>query len=167
MPTVIKGHIWKYGDDVNTDVIFPGKYTYTVTDQAEMAKHALEDLDPTFASSVQPGDVIVAGRNFGCGSSREQAAFCLKPAGVGAVVAKSFARIFYRNCINAGLPVIVQAEASDLVQKGEEITIDLAQGTITTQSGKVLSFPPLPEEVQGIVAAGGLVEWVKSVRQPK
>jgi 3-isopropylmalate/(R)-2-methylmalate dehydratase small subunit len=167
MPTVIKGHIWKYGDDVNTDVIFPGKYTYTVTDQAEMAKHALEDLDPTFASSVQPGDVIVAGRNFGCGSSREQAAFCLKPSGVGAVVAKSFARLFFRNCINAGLPVIVQAGAADLVEKGQEITIDLAQGTITTQSGKVLSFPPLPEEVQGIVAAGGLVEWVKLVRQPR
>jgi 3-isopropylmalate/(R)-2-methylmalate dehydratase small subunit len=83
------------------------------------------------------------------------------------VVAKSFARLFFRNCINAGLPVIVQAEASDLVQKGEEISIDLAMGTITTQGGKVLSFPPLPEEVQGIVAAGGLVEWVKLVRQPK
>ena len=165
MPTIIKGRVWKYGDDINTDVIFPGKYTYTITDQAEMAKHALEDLDPTFASSVQPGDVIVAGRNFGCGSSREQAAFCLKAAGLGAVVAKSFARIFFRNCINAGLPVVVQPDAVDLVEKGQEITIDLARGLVITQSGKELPFPPLPEEVQGIVAAGSLVEWVKSQRK--
>jgi len=164
MSTIIKGCVWKYGDDVNTDVIFPGKYTYTITDPAEMAKHALEDLDPTFASNVKPGDVIVAGANFGCGSSREQAAFCLKPAGVRAVIAKSFARLFFRNCINAGLPVIVQAEAVDNVEKGEGITIDLAKGIIITQSGKELAFPPLPEEVQGIVNAGGLVEWVKSVR---
>lgn len=164
MPKIIKGRVWKYGDDVNTDVIFPGKYTYTVTDPAEMAKHALEDLDPSFASNVQPGDVIVAGANFGCGSSREQAAFCLKPAGVGAVVAKSFARLFFRNCINAGLPVIVQPEAVLVVEKGEEITIDLDRGVIITQSGRELHFPPLPPEVQGIFDAGGLVEWVKSQR---
>jgi 3-isopropylmalate/(R)-2-methylmalate dehydratase small subunit len=164
MAAIIRGQIWKYGDDVNTDVIFPGKYTYTITDQNEMAKHAFEDLDPTFASNVKPGDVIVAGWNFGCGSSREQAAFCLKPAGVGAVIAKSFARLFFRNCINAGLPLIVQTEAADLVEKGEEIRIDLEKGIITTQSGKELTFPPLPEEVRGIVEAGGLVEWVRSRR---
>jgi len=165
MSNIIKGRVWKYGDDINTDVIFPGKYTYTVSDQAEMAKHALEDLDPTFAQNVKPGDVIVAGRNWGCGSSREQAAFCLKAAGVGAVVAKSFARLFFRNCINAGLPAIVQPEAVDAVEKGEEITIDLERGLIITQKGKELTFPPLPEEVRGIFEAGGLVEWVKSVRK--
>ena len=93
----IRGKVWKYGDDVNTDVIFPGKYTYTITDRKEMAAHALEDLDPEFAKEVKPGDIVVGGRNFGCGSSREQAATCLKEAGVAAVVAASFARIFFRN----------------------------------------------------------------------
>ena len=101
-----KGKVWKYGDDVNTDVIFPGKYTYTIMEPQEIAKHALEDLDPEFAQKVKPGDVIVAGKNFGCGSSREQAAACLKYAGVQAVIAKSFARIYFRNAINLGLPVI-------------------------------------------------------------
>jgi 3-isopropylmalate/(R)-2-methylmalate dehydratase small subunit len=103
----ITGMAWKYGDNVNTDVIFPGKYTYTLSDPKEIAAHALEDLDPGFATKLQPGDVIIAGRNWGCGSSREQAATCLKWAGVGAVVAVSFARIFYRNAINNGLPAIV------------------------------------------------------------
>ena len=161
MSSIIKGRVWKYGDDVNTDVIFPGKYTYTITDPDEMAKHALEDLDPSFAENVRPGDVIVAGKNFGCGSSREQAAFCLKAAGVGAVVAKSFARIYFRNCINAGLPVLV-SDVINSVEKGEEITIDLKEGKITTQSGEEFSFPALPEEVRGILESGGLVEWVKA-----
>jgi len=160
--SAIKGRIWKYGDDVNTDVIFPGKYTYTVTDFDEMAKYAMEDLDPDFASSVNPGDVVVGGNNFGCGSSREQAAFCLKAAGVGAVIAKSFARIYFRNCINAGLPAIVQKDVVDAVEKGEEITVDLAAGVITTSAGREFSFPALPEEVRGILEAGGLVEWVRS-----
>ncbi|MDH5466816.1 MAG: 3-isopropylmalate dehydratase, partial [Candidatus Aminicenantes bacterium] len=106
-----RGKAWKYGDDINTDVIFPGKYTYSVLEPGEMARHALEDLDPGFAQSVKQGDVIVAGRNFGCGSSREQAATCLKAAGVQAVIAKSFARIFFRNAINQGLPVLQSAEA--------------------------------------------------------
>ena len=97
------GKVWKYGDDVNTDVIFPGKYTYTIKDRAEMALHACEDLDPEFTKSAQPGDVIVAGKNWGCGSSREQAATCLKERGIRAIVAKSFARIHYRNCLNEGL----------------------------------------------------------------
>ncbi len=157
----IKGKIWKYGDDVNTDVIFPGKYTYTVTDFDEMAKYALEDLDPSFAANVQPGDVIVAGSNFGCGSSREQAAFCLKSAGVGAVIAKSFARIYFRNCINAGLPAIVLPDVVDAVENGEEISIDLEKGVIITASRNEFAFPPLPEEVRGILESGGLVEWVK------
>ncbi len=164
MSKSIKGRTWKYGDDVNTDVIFPGKYTYTVTELDEMAKHAFEDLDPSFTKAVKPGDIIVAGTNFGCGSSREQAVFCLKAAGVGAVIGKSFARIYYRNCINAGLPVIVQADAVDAIERGEEITVDLERGVIISSSGEEFPFPPLPEEVRGILECGGLVEWVKSKR---
>src|SRR5262245_39772320 len=99
----LRGRVWKYGDNVNTDVIFPGKYTYTLTDPVEIGRHALEDLDPDFAAQAQPGDVIVAGKNWGCGSSREQAATCLKQNRVGAVVARSFARIFFRNAVNNGL----------------------------------------------------------------
>ena len=108
----IRGTVWKYGDDVNTDVIFPGKYTYTVSDLAEMGEHALEDLDPEFRFQVQPGDVIVAGKNFGCGSSREQAVKCLVAKQVGAVIARSFARIYYRNCINNALPAIASPRRS-------------------------------------------------------
>ncbi|MEA3374628.1 MAG: 3-isopropylmalate dehydratase small subunit [Chloroflexota bacterium] len=159
MRTKITGRVWKYGDDVNTDVIFPGKYTYSITDPAEMAEHALEDLDPTFAESVQPGDIIVAGRNWGCGSSREQAVICLKEAGVGAVVARSFARIYFRNCINQALP-IVTCNASEGVETGDEITIDFARGTVMTPRGEY-SFPPLSPEVMEILEAGGLIPQVR------
>jgi 3-isopropylmalate/(R)-2-methylmalate dehydratase small subunit len=158
---MVKGKVWKYGDDVNTDVIFPGKYTYTVTDPAEIASHALEDLDADFATGVKPGDVVVAGRNFGCGSSREQAAFCLKYAGVGAIVAKSFARIFYRNAINAGLPMVVSKDAPDALATSDPVDIDFATGELRVADGKVFTFPPLPPEVMAIVEAGGLVEYVK------
>jgi len=158
---MVKGRVWKYDDDVNTDVIFPGKYTYTVTDPAEIASHALEDLDPDFATNVKPGDVVVAGRNFGCGSSREQAAFCLKYAGVGAVVAESFARIFYRNAINAGLPMVVSKDAPDALATGDAVEIDFTAGELTTDDGRVYKFLPLPPEVMAIVEAGGLVEYVK------
>lgn len=157
---IIRGKVWKYGDDVNTDVIFPGKYTYTVTDPKEMASHALEDLDPEFARSVQPGDVIVAGANFGCGSSREQAAFCLKYAGVGAVVAKSFSRLYFRNAINAGLPVIQCPEAVDAIEPGEVIEIDLSRGELRCKAGR-FAFPPLPEAVLGIFQAGGLIPYTR------
>ena len=158
---MVKGKVWKYGDDVNTDVIFPGKYTFTVTDPAEIASYALEDLDPGFAANVKPGDVVVAGRNFGCGSSREQAAFCLKYAGVAAVVAKSFARIFYRNAINAGLPMVVSRDAPEALATGDAVDIDFTAGELKTGDGKVFTFPPLPPEVIAIVEAGGLVEYVK------
>jgi 3-isopropylmalate/(R)-2-methylmalate dehydratase small subunit len=158
---MVKGKVWKYGDDVNTDVIFPGKYTYTVSDTAEIASHALEDLDPDFAANVKPGDIVVAGRNFGCGSSREQAAFCLKYAGVGAVVAKSFARIFYRNAINAGLPTVISKDAPDALTTGDEVDINFGAGELTTADGEVYKFQPLPPEVIGIVEAGGLVEYVR------
>lgn len=155
-----QGKVWKYGDDVNTDVIFPGKYTYTVMEPEEMARHALEDLDPEFASTVNPGDYIVAGRNFGCGSSREQAATCLKAAGVRAVVAESFARIFFRNAINQGLPVIQCAAAVAAVENGDMISVDFAAGEIRTDKGSH-PFAPLPESVLGILDAGGLIAYTK------
>jgi 3-isopropylmalate/(R)-2-methylmalate dehydratase small subunit len=157
--TLITGRVWKYGDDVNTDVIFPGKYTYSISDPQEMAQHALEDLDPDFVRGVQPGDIVVAGRNFGCGSSREQAVTCLKAAGVGAIVAKSFARIYFRNCINQGLP-IAQCDAADSVETGERLTIDLAEGRVSTPLEEY-EFPPLSPEVMAILEAGGLIAYVK------
>ncbi len=156
-----EGRVWKYGDDVNTDVIFPGKYTYALMEPEEMARHALEDLDPDFAGRVKPGDVIAAGRNFGCGSSREQAASCLKYAGVQAVVAGSFARIFFRNAINQGLPVIQCPEAVDAVKSGETVRIDIEQGIVYTPSGD-FRFPPWPESVRGILSAGGLVPYTQN-----
>ncbi|MCK4304229.1 MAG: 3-isopropylmalate dehydratase small subunit [Candidatus Eisenbacteria sp.] len=157
---IVRGKAWKYGDDINTDVIFPGKYTYTITDPAEMAAHAMEDLDPGFAKNVQPGDVIVAGKNFGCGSSREQAAFCLTANKVGAVVASSFSRIFFRNAINAGLPTIELPGIAERIEAHETVTIDLGKGTLTCKAGE-FSFPPLPPEVIGIVEAGGLVAYTR------
>lgn len=156
------GKVWKYGDNVNTDVIFPGKYTYTLTEPAEMAMHALEDLDPTFATAVQPGDIIVAGRNWGCGSSREQAVICLKAAGVGAIVAVSFARIFYRNAINNGLPAIVCPAAVDALEHGGWAEVDLVTAEIRSAAG-VFSFPPFPPSVQRILAEGGLIPYLKQL----
>mgnify|MGYP000036673550 CR=1 FL=1 len=159
MQPTVTGRVWKYGDDVNTDVIFPGKYTYSLTDPAEMARHALEDLDPTFAPNVRPGDIIVAGWNWGCGSSREQAVTCLQAAGVAAIVARSFARIYYRNCINQALPIVTCA-AVESVETGQEITIDFAAGQVITPGG-VYQFPPLPPEVMAILNAGGLIPYVR------
>ena len=157
---LIQGRAWKYGDNVNTDVIFPGKYTYTVTERAEIARHALEDLDPSFVATVQPGDVVVAGRNWGCGSSREQAATCLVYNGVGAVIAESFSRIFYRNALNNGLLAIVCPAAAQAVQSGDAVTVDLAHHTIRCPAGD-FAFPPFSSSILGIVEAGGLVEYVK------
>jgi len=152
--------VWKYGDDVNTDVIFPGKYTYSISDRKEMAQHALEDLDPDFVKNVRPGDIVVAGKNWGCGSSREQAVISLKEAGVGAIVARSFARIYFRNCINEGLP-IVTCDAVDTVDTGDEVSIDFKEGKVTTPRGEY-SFPPLAPSVMEILNAGGLVPHVRS-----
>ena len=156
----LQGHAWKYGDNVNTDVIFPGKYTYTLREREEIAAHALEDLDPTFVERVQPGDVIVAGRNWGCGSSREQAATCLVYNGVGAVIAESFSRIFYRNALNNGLLAIVCPEAARAIQPGERVTVDLARNVIRCEAGE-FPFPPLSPTLMAIVDAGGLVAFVK------
>ncbi|MBN1592915.1 MAG: 3-isopropylmalate dehydratase small subunit [Candidatus Coatesbacteria bacterium] len=156
----MSARIWIYGDDVNTDVIFPGKYTYTVSDPAEMARHALEDLDPSFAKEVRSGDIIVAGKNFGCGSSREQAAFALKYAGVAVIIAKSFARIFYRNAINAGLPAIEHAGCVDAINPESEVEVDLRKAAINVDGTK-FEFPPFPDQVMAILEVGDLVEYVR------
>ena len=155
-----KGRVWKYGDNVNTDVIFPGRYTYIPMTPAEMAGHALEDLDPGFAKAVRPGDIVVAGKNFGCGSSREQAAACLRAAGVQAVVAKSFARIYFRNAINLGLAVLQCDEAVDALEKGDAVDLDFAKGEIRSAKG-TFRFLPLPASVIGILEAGGLLAYTK------
>jgi 3-isopropylmalate/(R)-2-methylmalate dehydratase small subunit len=155
-----RGRVWKYGDGVDTDVIYAGKYTYRELEPAEMARHALEDLDPSFAKNVKPGDVIVAGKNFGCGSSREQAASCLRYAGVQAVVAKSFSRIYFRNAINLGLAVLQSQDAPDALKTGDEVEINIAAGTIASGE-RIFTFFPLPASVIGIVEAGGLIEWTK------
>ncbi len=152
----ISGRVWKYGDDINTDVIFPGKYTYTIDDPEEMAEHALEDLDPDFVDNVEEGDIIVAGENFGCGSSREQAATCLKHSGIAAIVAKSFSRIYYRNAINNGLPAIINSDIQDFITKGDRLEINVNKGEIVYQD-RVFEFSPLPDTVMKIIDDGGLI----------
>ena len=154
------GRVWKYGDDVNTDVIFPGKYTYTVTDPKEQAKHALEDSDPNFAGQAQAGDIIVGGKNWGNGSSREQAATCLKYCGVTAIIAKSFARIHFRNLVNNGVVPIVCAPAADAIQNGETIDIDLDAHTIKCAAGN-FDFPSLSPTLLTIIETGGLVQMLR------
>ncbi|HVO77595.1 MAG TPA: 3-isopropylmalate dehydratase small subunit [Methanomassiliicoccales archaeon] len=157
---MIRGRAWKFGDHVNTDLIIPGRYLddYHIPN---LAKHVMEDVDPDFAKKVQKGDVIVAGRNFGCGSSREQAPAALRAAGVAAIVAASFARIFYRNAINVGLPVVICAEAMDVVTEGEIIEIDLEKGVLRTSRGKELKFKPLPSFLREILDEGGLVPYAR------
>jgi 3-isopropylmalate/(R)-2-methylmalate dehydratase large subunit len=158
------GRVWKYGDNINTDQIFPGKYTYTVTEPAEIAAHAMEDLDPIFAGSVRSGDVVFGGSNFGCGSSREQAVTCLKYKGVKALVAASFARIFYRNAINQGLPAILCPEAAAAACPGDPVEVDLAGGLIHLPAGD-FRFPAFPDNVCAILQAGGLAEYIKKARK--
>ncbi|OPX79160.1 MAG: Isopropylmalate/citramalate isomerase small subunit [Methanosaeta sp. PtaB.Bin087] len=149
---MIRGKAWVYGDDVDTDVIIPGPYLRT-KDVRELACHAMEGLDPDFAKLVRPGDVIVAGKNFGCGSSREQAPLALREAGVACVVAKSFARIFYRNAINVGLPVV---EADVVALQGEVVEVDLSAGKVTVGGATYLGTR-LPEFLLAILQDGGLV----------
>lgn len=144
---------WVYGDNVNTDVIFPGKYTYTLKGQDEIAAHALEDLDPAFATQVEPGDVIVAGINWGCGSSREQAVTAIKWSGVAVIIAESFGGLYFRNCINQGVRPIVLPGLAVLLQTGDEITID---GDTITVGNQTFTAPKLSPSVQAILDAGGL-----------
>ena len=154
--------VWKYGDDINTDMLFPGKYTYTCSTAEEVVPHLLEDLDPEFAGAVAPGDIVMAGKNFGCGSSREQPVLGLKAVGVAAVVAESFARIFYRAAINQGLVLIEAPEAVRAYNDGDDVSLDVEGGKITV-AGSVYEFPPLPPEVLAILEDGGLIPHVKKV----
>jgi 3-isopropylmalate/(R)-2-methylmalate dehydratase small subunit len=157
---ILRGKVWKFGDGVNTDVIFPGKYTYTLKEPEEIAAHALEDLDPEFTHNAGPGDIIVAGRNWGNGSSREQAVTTLKFRGIAAIVAKSFARIYFRNGINQGLLLITCPEFVDTVQGGDEIEIDMRQNCIYLDD-RTFYFPPLSEQVLEMLHAGGLVPYLR------
>lgn len=151
------GHVFKYGDNVDTDVIIPARYLNSF-DGKELAAHAMVDIDPEFAGKVRPGDMIVAEKNFGCGSSREHAPLCLKEAGVSCVIAETFARIFYRNAINIGLPIIECPEAALGIEAGDEVEVDFDSGMIYDKT-KGLSFQgqPFPEFMQKLIAAGGLV----------
>jgi len=152
--------VWKYGDDINTDMLFPGKYTYTCSTAEEIKPHLLEDLDPSFATRVKGGDIILAGKNFGCGSSREQPALGLKAVGIKAIVAESFSRIFYRASINQGLLLIECPEAVSAYNDGDAVEIDAPAGTIRI-GGKQYTFPKLPPEMMDIMKAGGLLAYTR------
>ncbi|MCK4233804.1 3-isopropylmalate dehydratase small subunit [candidate division WOR-3 bacterium] len=157
----VKGRVIKLGDNIDTDVIYPGRYL-PIIDAEEMGLHALEGLDPDFPSKIKKGDIIIAGKNFGCGSSREQAATCLKSAGISAVVAKSFSRIFFRNGINQGIPIVVSDEAPDRVNDGDEVEIDFSTGEIKLSEGETISFREFPDFIFSILDAGGLIPYVKN-----
>ncbi len=157
----IQGKVWRFGNDVDTDLIIPARYLNT-SDPKELAAHCMEDADPGFVSKVNTGDIIVAGKNFGCGSSREHAPIAIKAAGVTCVIAASFARIFYRNAINIGLPILESPEASEAIAEGDSVTIDLNTGEITDlTNGKVFQAAKFPPFMQELIAAGGLIEYVK------
>jgi 3-isopropylmalate/(R)-2-methylmalate dehydratase small subunit len=153
--------VWHYGDDVNTDMLFPGKYTYTCATAQEVKPHLLEDLDPAFAKAVEPGDVLLVGRNFGCGSSREQPVLGLAAVGVAAVVGRSFARIFYRAAINQGLLLVECPAAVDAWQEGDTLEVDVASSTVRV-GGVPYPFPRLPPEILAIRDSGGLLEYARA-----
>ena len=161
METILAGKVWKYGDNVDTDVIIPARYLSTSV-PAELAAHCMEDIDDTFAKNVQKGDVIVAGSNFGCGSSREHAPIAIAGAGISCVVAASYARIFFRNAINVGLPILECPDAVDGIAKNDVVEVDLEKGTITNKtSGKTWTARPFPVFLRELIASGGLVPWVR------
>ena len=152
----LKGKVFKYGDDVDTDVIIPARFLVT-SDPNELKAHCFEDLDKDFVSKVESGDIVVAGTNFGCGSSREHATIALKASGVSCVIAKSFARIFYRNAINIGLPIL-ECDMVDKVNKGDNVTVDLKSGTvINVTSGEIFKAKPFPDFILDIIRRGGLM----------
>lgn len=152
--------VWNYGDDINTDMLFPGKYTYSCGTAEEIKPHLLEDLDPDFAGNVSEGDLLIAGKNFGCGSSREQPVLGLRAVGVKAIVAKSYARIFYRAAINQGLLLVECPAAVDAYRAGSDVSLDLEKGEITVGE-ETFSFPKLPPEILEISEAGGLLAYTR------
>jgi 3-isopropylmalate/(R)-2-methylmalate dehydratase small subunit len=160
---IIRGRAWVLGDHVNTDVIIPAKYKFRTGDFKKLAKHVFEDLDPTLASKISKGDVIVAGRNFGMGSSREHAPRVIKEAGISAIVACSFARIFFRNAINVGLPVIEVKDVNKYFKEGNITLIDLEKGVVRNETTSIeLKFSPYPEFIMNLMKAGGLAAYRKS-----
>jgi 3-isopropylmalate/(R)-2-methylmalate dehydratase small subunit len=160
---LIGGRCVKFGDSVNTDLIMPGRYLVSI-DPAELAEHVFEPLGPQVQARVRSSKVVVAGRNFGCGSAREQAASGLAGAGITAVIATSFARVFFRNAINTGLPAITQPEAAQAAEEGDDVLVDMAAGTVTVRSaaggGQSFPFPPYPDSLLRILDAGGLIPYV-------
>lgn len=157
-----RGTVFKYGDNVDTDVIIPARYLAT-SDPAELASHCMEDLDFSFVKKVKKGDIIVASKNFGCGSSREHAPIAIKASGVSCVIAETFARIFYRNCINIGLPIVECKEAAREIQNGDMVSVDFDSGTITDETtGKTYEGQAFPPFMQGLIDAGGLINYVNS-----
>jgi 3-isopropylmalate dehydratase small subunit len=162
-----KGRAWKYGDDVDTDVIIPARYLNT-SDPAELAKHCMEDIDANYASRVSPGDFIVAGKNFGCGSSREHAPIAIKASGARAVIARSFARIFYRNSFNMGLPIFEAPDAVGEIDSGDLLALDMERGTLRNETkGKEYRVSPVPPFMRELVAAGGLLNYMAARRKGK
>jgi len=160
----MRGKAWKFGNNIDTDLIIPARYL-TTSDPAELAKYAMMDADPEWVDKMKKGDFIVAGDNFGCGSSREHAPIALKAAGVSAVIAKSFARIFYRNAINIGLPILESPEAVEEIKEGDEIEANLATGEINNlTTGKTYKAQPFPEFMQKLIKAGGLIPYLKSTK---
>lgn len=159
--TMLKGKAWKFGDDIDTDVIIPARYLSS-SEPAELARHCMEDADPGFARKVRAGDIIVARKNFGCGSSREHAPISIKAAGISCVIADSFARIFYRNSINIGLPILECPEAAENISPGDQVSVDLTQGLIINETtGEKFYAAPFPGFMQEIIDAGGLINYVR------
>jgi len=159
---LLKGQVHKYGANVDTDVIIPARYL-NVSEPSELAKHCMEDIDPQFVKKMKQGDIIVADTNFGCGSSREHAPLAIKTAGVSCVIAKSFARIFFRNSINIGLPLLESLEAVENTKDGDILEVELSTGKIANMtSGKIFTAKPYPEFMSELISAGGLVEYTKS-----
>ena len=158
----LKGKVHKYGDNVDTDVIIPARYLNT-SEAKELAAHCMEDIDAAFAGKVKAGDIIVAGRNFGCGSSREHAPLAIKASGVACVIATTFARIFYRNALNIGLPILECPEAAEAIAAGDEVGIDLASGTVTDETtGRTFKAEPFPPFMRELIAAGGLAAYMRN-----
>jgi 3-isopropylmalate dehydratase small subunit len=164
---ILQGKVWKFGDDVDTDQIIPARYLNS-SDPAELAKYAMEDARAGFAEVVGQGDIIVAGKNFGCGSSREHAPICIKAAGITGVIAPSFARIFYRNAINIGLPIFESKEASEAIEEGHEVRLNATSGVIEDlTTGEKFQAVPFPDFMQELIAAGGLMNYIKKNKMDK
>lgn len=161
---VLEGKVWSYGDNIDTDVIIPARYLNTF-DPKELAKHCMVDIDKDFAQKVRPGDIMVGGKNFGCGSSREHAPVAIKACGVPVIIAASFARIFYRNGINVGLPLMEIGDNVERIHAGDKLSVDLSSGKIRDiTTGETFQAPPLPGFIQDIAKAGGLIQYVKEYR---